>query len=142
MEKNRSPYCSCLYYSANALSRVMTKMAEEAFSVTGVAPSHAFLLMTVNASPGIQPKAISSRMQLTPSTVTRLNEKMEHKGFLERKPEGRATAVYPTEKSAALNSVLKQAWEGLYRRYTALLGEQHAKALTTDIYEAVLTLDN
>lgn len=141
MKKKKNPYCSCLYYSANALSRIMTKMAEDAFSVTGVAPSYAFLLMTVNASPGIRPKAISSRMQLSPSTVTRFIEKMEHKGFLERRPDGRATAVYSTAKGKALDNDLKKAWHGLYHQYTALLGEEQARNLTTDIYDAVLTLD-
>lgn len=141
MEKNANPYCSCLYYSANALSRIMTKIAGEAFSVTGVAPSHAFLLMAVNVSPGIQPKAISAKMLLTPSTVTRLIEKMEHKGFLERKSNGRATAVYPTEKSIALDPALKKAWQHLYHQYTTLLGEEHAGALTGTVYDAALTLD-
>ena len=77
MEKTKSKYCGCLYYSVNALSRVMTKIADEEFGVTGLSSSYAFLLMTVNEKPGIQPKEISQHMQLTPSTVTRLVEKME-----------------------------------------------------------------
>ena len=113
MKEEESKYCSCLYYSANALARVMTKMADEAFASIGMSSSYAFLLMTVNEQPGIQPTAISKQMQLSPSTVTRLIEKMEPKGLLERKQVGRATEVYPTEASMELNNKIKRGMEKL-----------------------------
>lgn len=141
MEKKPSKYCGCLYYSANAFARVMTKIAEEEFMITGLAPSYAFLLMTVNDQPGIQPKDISIHMQLTASTVTRLVEKMELRQYVERKSVGRATEVYPTQKSLDLHSTLKKAWKNLYERYTDLLGEEQAKELTTLTYEAYQKLE-
>jgi DNA-binding MarR family transcriptional regulator len=137
MEKNNSKYCGCLYYSANALSRLMTKMADEEFAIVGISSSYAFLLMTVNNNPGIQPKQISEEILLTPSTITRLIEKMEQKQLVERKSIGRATEVYPTEKSLELDSKIKEAWKNLYRRYADLIGEEEAKKLTTKTYEAV-----
>lgn len=142
METTKSTYCSCLYYSANALSRVMTKMAEEEFTSCGFAPSYAFLLMTVNETPGIQPKNLSIQMQLTPSTVTRLIEKMEYKGFLERKSVGRATQVFPLEKSLALQKELKACWKNLFERYTTLLGKEQAIELTQNVYAAYEKLEN
>ena len=85
MQETKSKYCGCLYYSSNALARMMTKMADEEFAVTGLTSSYAFLLMSVNAKPGIQPMELSEHVQLTPSTITRLIEKMEVKQLLERK---------------------------------------------------------
>ena len=137
---NDAKYCKCLYYSANALARLMTKMAEEEFSITQLAPSHAFLLMTVNARPGIQPKEISEMMMLKPCTVTRLIEKMELKGYLERKTSGKFTQVYPTEKSQALDAKIHEAWLNLYKHYVAVLGEEESQKLTDDIYGAALKL--
>ena len=131
-----SKYCGCLYYSANALSRVMTKIADEEFSITGLAPSYAFLLMSVNEKPGIQPKEISEHMQLTPSTVTRLIEKLEYKGLVERKTVGRTTEVSPTTTGKKLDKKIKAAWLNLYKRYTDLLGEEEAINLTDKVYEA------
>lgn len=136
MEKSQSKYCSCLYYSANALARIMTKIADEAFAHTGLTSSYAFLLMTVNDKPGIQPKEISRHMQLTPSTVTRLVEKMEHRGFLERKRVGRTTEVYPTIQSEELHPKIKGAWRNLYKRYADVLGKSTADQLTDLINEA------
>ena len=136
MSEEDSKYCGCLYYSANALGRVMTKMAEEEFTITGLAPSYAFLLMTVNDKPGIQPGDISKQMQLTPSTVTRLIEKMELKGFVERNSLGRITEVNPTKKSRELDATIKKAWRNLHQRYTELLGEKMAQELTSGTYQA------
>ena len=141
MEKCNSKYCGCLYYSANALSRLMTKMADEEFAMTGLSSSYAFLLMSVNDKPGIQPKEISEQMQLTPSTITRLIEKMEQKKLLERKSTGRTTEVFPTEKSKELGLKIKEAWRNLYKRYSDLIGEEEAKKLTAKIHEAVTKIE-
>jgi MarR family transcriptional regulator, organic hydroperoxide resistance regulator len=140
MKHEHSKYCHCLYYSANALARVLTKMAEEEFAVTGLAPSYAFLLMAVNDKPGIQPKEISAQMQLTASTVTRLIEKMEHRGFLERKFIGKFTKVYPTIKSRKLDKKIYQAWANLFKRYSDLLGESKGRTLTAAVYQATQKL--
>lgn len=141
MEKCDSKYCSCLQFSANALSRVMTKISDEEFAITGLSSSYAFLLMTVNEKPGVQPKEISQQMMLTPSTVTRLIEKMEYRGFLERKHVGRTTEVYPTQKSLDLHPKIQEAWRNLHTRYSELLGRESADKLTADIYEAARTLE-
>jgi len=53
MSDKNNIYCKCLLYSANALSRAITKMAEEEFSVVELAPSYAFVVMTVNSNPGL-----------------------------------------------------------------------------------------
>lgn len=139
-EQAKSPYCNCLYYSANALSRIITRIAEEEFSVTGLAPSYAFLLMTVNRNSGIQPMEISRIMQLTPSTVTRLIEKMEARNFVTRETEGKFTKVFPTDKAKALDKTIKSAWQNLYHRYMEVLGEAPSRDLTTAIYDAAQKL--
>jgi DNA-binding MarR family transcriptional regulator len=136
MEHKDAKYCGCLYYSANALARVLTRLAEEEFAITGLAPSYAFLLMTVNDKPGIQPTDISKHMKLTPSTITRLIERMEQKGFVERKAHGKFTQVFPTEKSRELDRKIHEAWANLYNRYTNVLGEERTRELTSGVYQA------
>jgi DNA-binding MarR family transcriptional regulator len=137
MIEGKKTYCKCLFYSVSAMARIMTRMAEEEFAPLGMAPSYAFVLMTVNSQPGIQPKFLSSHIQLTPSTVTRLVEKMEQKGFLQRKMVGRATEIYPTQKSLDLNDKIKASWKNLYLRYSGLIGEEESKDLTAKINEAL-----
>ncbi len=141
MIENKSKYCTCLYHSANALSRVMTKISDEEFASVGLGSSHAFLLMTVNEQQGIQPKEISEHMQLTASTVTRLIEKMEYRGYLERQSAGRCTEVYSTQAGLELQPKLKKIWQKLYKRYADILGKEVADKLTADIYASAQKLE-
>ena len=141
MQKKVSKYCTCLYYSANALSRTMTRISDEEFAKVGLGSSYAFLLMTVNEKQGIQPTEISEQMQLTPSTVTRLIEKMEFRGLLKRESEGRSTKVFSTEAGQDLQPRLKEAWQSLYKRYSEVLGKEKATHLTADIYDATQKLE-
>jgi DNA-binding MarR family transcriptional regulator len=137
LQKCETKYCGCLYYSVNALSRAITKMADEEFSKAGLqSSSYAFLLMTVNENPGIQPKEISEYMQLTPSTVTRLIEKMEMKSLLKREHSGRITKVFPTPNSLDLDNKIKEAWHNLHIRYSKILGEDESRKLTDLNFDA------
>ncbi|HLK96198.1 MAG TPA: MarR family winged helix-turn-helix transcriptional regulator [Hymenobacter sp.] len=136
-----SRYCQCLYFSANAVARLLTGMAEEEFAPTGLSPSHAFVLMTVCHKPGLQAGEISRELQLTPSTVTRLVEKLEHRKLLERQSVGRQTRVTPTAAAITLLPEVKAAWTQLFSRYTALLGKEAAAQLTAATYEAAKILE-
>ncbi len=141
MIKPSSPYCQCLYYASNALARITTRMAEEEFASVGLSPSYAFLIMTVAKKPGIQPGEISKELELTPSTITRLIEKMEKKGLLRRKFEGKTTGVFITAKGEALTIDIKKCWLNLYLRFKETLGEEQAEKLTGVIYTAVKELN-
>jgi DNA-binding MarR family transcriptional regulator len=142
MKNVKSPYCRCLYYSANALARVMTGLADEAFAPTGLPPSYAFVMMSVNGKPGIQPGEISTKMMLAPSTITRFIEKLEFRGLVNRKQVGKAIHVYPTAKGEQMYPEIKAAWRQLKKRYDNLIGEQKARELTDATYNAVLAITN
>lgn len=140
MDNSKSPYCRCLYYSANALARVMTSLADEAFATTGLPPSYAFVMMSVNGKPGIQPGEISAKMMLAPSTITRFIEKLEYRGLVKRQQEGKAIHVFPTTKGERIYPEIKAAWRQLKNRYDRLIGEQEARELTEATYNAVLAV--
>ena len=131
----------CLYFTANSLARMITKMAEEEFGVTGVSPSHAFLLMLVDATPGITPTALAKELHLAPSTVTRMIDKLVYKGLLDRRASGRTTGIYPTKKGKQLQEAINAAWHRLYERYSAILGEDFSRELTQMIDEAAHKLE-
>lgn len=141
MESPKKQYCNCLYYSANALARMITKIADEEFSITGLSSSYAFVLLTVAGKPDLQIGEIANIMQLTPSTVTRLIEKMETKGLVTRTHEGRSTFVSLTEKGGDIIPKVRNAWAKLYQRYTVLLGEKESQALTAMISGATEKLE-
>jgi DNA-binding MarR family transcriptional regulator len=79
---------------------------------------------------------------LTPSTVTRLIEKLELKGLVKRTIEGKFTYVQPTAEGNKLSHKVEKAWHNLYMEYTEILGEKKAKELTAQIFEAVEKLES
>jgi DNA-binding MarR family transcriptional regulator len=122
MTKSKSLLPNCLYFTANSLARIITRMADEEFRRTGLSPSHAFLLMLVTDTPGIGPKALSDQLHLAPSTVTRFVDALVHKGLLTRQSDGKATNVFPTAAGKKLRQPIDQAWKSLHRRYAKILG--------------------
>jgi DNA-binding MarR family transcriptional regulator len=131
-----------LYFTVSALARDLGRMAEETFSPTGLAPSYGFLILTVCDEPGIQPGEIAKVMHLTPSTVTRLIEKLESKKLLKREYEGKYTKVFPTAKAEKLYSQITKAWNTLIKQYVKILSESTSKKLTKGVNEALSTLED
>ena len=140
--KSRKLLHDCLYFTANSLARVITRMAEEEFRKTGLSPSHAFLVMLVNDHPGISQKELADKLQLAPSTVTRFIDSLVYKGYLTRQTEGKSSKVYPTDEGKNLQSLIDDAWTKLHRRYAKVLGLREGDALTAMIDAAYDKLSN
>ena len=130
MTESSSILHNCLYFTANSLSRVITRMAEEEFRRTGLSPSHAFLMMLVNDNPGITQTELCRQLHLAPSTVTRFIDSLGYKGFLTRRSDGKISRVYPTDTGEALGEPIAKAWKCLHLRYTDILGPKEGDELT------------
>lgn len=128
-----SRYCKCMYFSSAALARRVEKMATRAWQPVGLSPSHAYLLMMAIDEPGIQPSDLSEELLLTPSTVTRLVEKLEEKKLVLRSNEGKTTKVYPTPKAKALRPQLLECLKEFYESYSAILGKEESARLVQSI---------
>ena len=127
---------NCLYFTANSLSRVITRMAEQEFMATGLSPSHAFLIMLVNASPGITQKRLCQELNLAPSTVTRFIDALVYKGYLVRQVKGKTTLVFSTDEGRALQAPIEKAWKSLHMRYVEILGLEKGDGLCALIDKA------
>jgi DNA-binding MarR family transcriptional regulator len=133
MKTSDSKYCQCLYFTANALARKIEKLAQESWSKVDLSPSHAYLVMLVIEEPGIQPTALAEHLQLQPSTITRLIEKLEEKKLLVRITEGKITNVYPTPKGKDLLPRLRECVNEFYNSYSAILGKEESAKLVQTI---------
>ena len=132
-----SRYCQCLYFSSNALARKIEKLANDSWKKVGLTPSHAYLLMLAIEDPGIQPSALVKQLLLTPSTITRLIEKLEEKKLVVRTTEGKLTNVYPTPKAKAMLPDLKDCLNHFYQNYSAIIGKDESAKLVTSMNKLV-----
>jgi MarR family transcriptional regulator, organic hydroperoxide resistance regulator len=135
MKISESRYSKCMYFSSNALARKMEKLANESWKKVDLSPSHAYLLMIVIEDPGVQPGALSGEMQLTPSTVTRLIEKLEEKKLLVRTTVGKITNVYPTTKAKQMFPKLKECVHDFYDAYAKVLGKEESLKLLKSMHK-------
>lgn len=127
MKTSESKFCNCLYFSTNTLARKVEKLATESWKKIGLSPSHAYLLVLVLDEPGMQAGQIAEQLQLTPSTITRLIEKLEEKKLVIRASEGKLTNVYPTQKGKDMRPLLKQCIEEFNEKYLKILGKDESK---------------
>jgi DNA-binding MarR family transcriptional regulator len=117
-------------------------MAEDAFRPTGLSPSHAFLMMLVNDTPGIGQKELSEQLHLAPSTVTRFIDSLVYRGYLTRRSDGKASKVYSTKEGENLQILIEEAWKNLHQRYAKVLGLKKGDELTAMIDMASEKLSN
>ncbi|HEY1020040.1 MAG TPA: MarR family transcriptional regulator [Sediminibacterium sp.] len=127
MKTSESKFCSCLYFTTNALARKVEKLAVESWKKIGLAPSHAYLLKLVIDEPGMQAGVLAEQLQLTPSTITRLIEKLEEKKLVTRVTEGKTTNVFPTQKAKEMKPHIKQCIEEFHEKYVKILGKEESK---------------
>ena len=142
MKQSASILHHCLYFTANSLSRVITRMADEAFRKTGLSPSHAFLMMLVTDQPGIGQKELYEHLNLAPSTVTRFIDSLVYRGYLTRRSEGKASNVFPTDAGNQLRKPIDSAWKELHQRYSEILGGREGDHLTAMIDKAAAKLSH
>jgi DNA-binding MarR family transcriptional regulator len=121
---------NCMYFTANRLSRAITRVADEAFAATGLTPAYGYLIRLVIGAPGITQKELSEKLYITPSTLTRFIDKLEGKQLVKRKVQGKTVLVYPTDKGLSMEQSLRQASRKLKESYEAILGREAAVELT------------
>ena len=79
--------------------------------------------------PGVQPSTLVDHLQLQPSTISRLIEKLEARKLVVRITEGKMTNVYPTPKGKELLPRLKECLHEFYSSYASMLGKEESAKL-------------
>jgi len=131
----------CLFFTANALARSLTRVADDCFRTTGLAPSHAFLLLVVNDRPGISQGDLARELKLAPSTITRFVDGLEGRDIITRTKTGKTVGLDLTYSGRALVPQLQVAWRRLYEGMGTSLGREAADSLAEHLDAAVTVLD-
>jgi len=124
MSEIKDELSNCLYFTSNKLSRMIGKMADQEFKITGLSPTYAFLLSIVNKKEGIVQKEIGEILHMSSSTITRFIDKLENKDLLKRVKKGKNSLIYLTEKGKKKQVKIDKAWENLHQRYEKIIGHK------------------
>jgi DNA-binding MarR family transcriptional regulator len=136
------PFQDSLYFCAGALARAVEKLAIECWKPAGLSPSLGHILhYLIHYANVTGPTIIARNLLLSPSTVTRLLEKLEKKGLVHRFVYDRTRMVQPTQEAWQLEPTISECEFTFRERCNALLGEQEEPtcrflAVTTDILMA------
>ncbi len=122
-----------MYFSCSAFARKIEKIAVESWKPAELSPSHGYLLMTVIEAPGTQAGVLADHLQLQPSTITRLIEKLEEKKLVVRITEGKLTNVYPTTKGKEMLELLKTCVNNFHSSYCNVLGKEECSKMISNM---------
>jgi DNA-binding MarR family transcriptional regulator len=140
------PFQDSLYFCAGALARAVEKLAIECWRPTGLSPSLGHILhYMMNYASVTGPMIIARNLLLSPSTVTRLLEKLEKKELVYRFVYDRARIVQLTPEAWQLEPLISECEFTFRKRSIALLGEEVGQtcqilATTTDVLKATTTV--
>ncbi len=140
METNAIYYEGNLFYTVNSLHRQIAAVADAAFIDLGLTPSDAYLIMCVNEKPNIQPTEISEKIQLAPSTITRMVEKLEKRNIVKRRHEGKYSFIAPTQKGEDMYSPILQIWDDIRNTLSGRLTSKNVGQLLKETDQAAAKL--
>ncbi len=130
-----SYFKGCLYFEANKFKRMMNELANKAFEDIQLSPSHCYILMLLNDKGVLSPKQVSFDLDLKPSTITRLVQKLEDESYIKRNI-GSKKSICLTSKGIDIIEPIKKGFDNLHLEYKKLLGKELEKNLTTNLIKA------
>jgi MarR family transcriptional regulator, organic hydroperoxide resistance regulator len=131
-----------LEFTASAFFRLVNKIASEEISFTGLSPSYAFLIVTVEDNPGIRISELSNILHLETSSVTRLIEKLESKKFILRDSSPGVSQVYLTETGKQMYDNITIGIDRYIGQLKSVLGKKLYKELNKSLINAMERIEN
>ncbi|MFE7135516.1 MarR family winged helix-turn-helix transcriptional regulator, partial [Streptomyces sp. NPDC057638] len=108
------------------LARLHRMAAAKLLRAHGLYPGQEFLLMRLWDAGPVRQSELIKVLDLDPSTVTKMLQRLEHSGHVRRSPDPhdrRAVLVEATEKSCALRVAVADSWAELERQTLQGLAE-------------------
>ena len=112
------------YLSVSSLSRMLEQMAFPYFQEYQLAVSHVLILLLIKESDKISPSQLSNMLNLSPSTITRLVDKLEKKQLIKRVKSGKNILIILSSQAEKIIPQLEQSWESYQQKIATLLGQE------------------
>ena len=126
----------CVYFNLVTLTRQITKIWQAEFERLGLGPSHGYLLFAIVESPGASQKDLGDVMELDASNITRMIEKLAHKGLVTKTSHGKGAAFTVTEDGRAAYRRVSAVMDALYADMQARFGAEAFDHFVGDLRQA------
>ena len=116
----------------HALARTHRARLATLLAPHGIHAGQDVLLLALWMEPGLSQAALASRLGVEPPTITRMLQRLERSGLVERRidpHDARVLRVHPTPRSRLLEGTVRRAWAQLEDILVAELGEEAAARL-------------
>ncbi|MGV9581440.1 MarR family winged helix-turn-helix transcriptional regulator [Streptomyces sp. NPDC003509] len=103
-------------HAVSRVARLHRMTAGRLLKGLGLYPGQEFLMMHLWDNGAVRQAELIKAMDLDPSTVTKMLQRLEQAGHVRRRPDPgdrRAVLVEATERSCALRAEVRDAWSGL-----------------------------
>lgn len=130
-----------IFFLTSAFARNLGNQADDVFETIGLSSSHALLLYVIHKNPKVQPSQLAEMLYLKPSTITRLVQKLERRGFVQKESAGRATKIVCTNDGQNTAAHVHKKWEQLIAGKREELGERYVEVLSEMISNALDTMN-
>jgi DNA-binding MarR family transcriptional regulator len=121
----------CLATQARTLGRVITAIYDEHLKDVGVTASQLTILAALETAPGTQPAALCETLRLDKSTLSRTVDRLESRGWVERKgaSDARSHVLHLTTAGKGVLRKAAKQWRKAQTEVKTLLGNGGVKAL-------------
>ncbi len=129
-----------IYINSNAIARLTSAAADNKIRPFGFTASYAFVIMAVERRPGIGQKEIGNMFHLAPSTVTRFIDKLEKKGLLKRRQNGKSVSVELTQRGKKLAGEIDRSVQDIEKELSDKMGDKYMKTLNQMMQHGIILL--
>lgn len=136
MKTDEAVLSNCMFFTSNRLSNILRKRAEEVFQPLGIGVPYVYLLVVVNQYDGISQTDLGQKLDIAPSTCTRLVDKLVNQGILRKEYEWKTAHVFLTDKGKEVCQGIDECICKLRQNNYALIGEKQTDNLTKAMFEA------
>lgn len=108
----------------NSFSRDVSRYFDDYFKQHNLATPYIELLLLIDERENISQKEISKELNLAPSTITRFINKLNKRGLVEKKMNGRMATIRLSKKGNELVPVLRTSYNKAMENLRKKLGDK------------------
>lgn len=121
------------YFSIKKLNRILEKKTEETYRKIGLSHSYALTLFILSQEDGKCYKELADILCITAPSMTKIIEKLNHRGLVYLVPNGRTKHIHLSEKGKDLADVIAETFFSTRQEFIELTQNNNLNCLVSQI---------